>query len=83
MSGAPSICDVNWALARSTVAVCGTPLAMSASCACGVPGTEAFTFSLGLSSGIWAKSGGSSAPAMYSPGPGQLRAGNQRPATRT
>jgi hypothetical protein len=35
MSGEPpSICGVNFALARSTVAVCGTPLAMSASSAC-------------------------------------------------
>jgi hypothetical protein len=47
---------------RWTVAVWGTPLAMRASRARGVPGTDAFTFSLGLSSGIQAKSAGSSRP---------------------
>jgi hypothetical protein len=43
---------------RCTVAVCGIELATTASCACGVPGTDAFTFSIGLSSGIFAKSAG-------------------------
>ena len=47
--GAPSnviglaICALRW-----TLAVCGTLLAMTASCAWVVPGTEDFTFSIGL-----------------------------------
>src|SRR5262245_13564625 len=82
-SGAPVITGVKVALARSTTAVCGISLAMRASCACGVPGTEAFTFSLGLSSGIWAKSGGRLVPATYCHGPEKPGARNQRPVTRT
>ena len=42
---------------------------MTASFACGVPGTDAFTFSFGLSSAIAAKSGRQVAPATYSQGP--------------
>ena len=52
-----------------TSAVCGIALAISASFACGVPATAAFTFSFGLSSGIFAKSGGSASLATYSHGP--------------
>jgi hypothetical protein len=64
-SGSPSIVGAGSSVvpARSTVAVCGIELAIAASCACGVPGTEAFTFSTGLESGILAKSAGSSRPA--------------------
>src|SRR5215813_10993884 len=81
--GAPVICGVNWAFARSIVAIWGISLAMTACCAWGVPGTDAFTFSFGLSSGIAAKSGGRSAPATYSHGPDRYTPRNQRPATRT
>jgi hypothetical protein len=48
--------------ARLTVAVCGMEFAITASCASGVPGTDAFTFSTGLDSGILAKSAGSAFP---------------------
>src|SRR5512135_474198 len=58
ISGSPSIRGVKVAVALLTVAVWGIPSAITADWACGVPGTEAFTFSLGLSSGILAKSGG-------------------------
>src|SRR5690349_7472812 len=54
---------------RCTVAVCGIELATTASCACGVPGTEAFTFSTGLSSGIFLKSGGRLEAATQVHGP--------------
>src|SRR5262245_39346733 len=57
-SGFPSMFGVNWTLLGLTWAICGIWLAITASCACGVPGTEARTFSLGLSSGILANSGG-------------------------
>src|SRR5262245_10245157 len=56
---------------------------MTASCACAVPGTDALTFSLGLSSGIFAKSGGSSVPGTYSQGPARYAPRNQRPVTST
>src|SRR5215510_1829366 len=82
-SGAPEMTGVKVAVARSMVAVCGIALAMMASCACGVPGTEAFTFSFGLSSGIWAKAGGRLVPATYCHGPEKPGARNQRPVTRT
>src|ERR1700675_4502067 len=73
-----SACAVRW-----TVAVCGTLLSMTASCACVVPGTEAFTFSIGLSSGIFAKSGGRLAGGTYVQGPAVDAALNQRPAMST
>src|SRR5262245_8944852 len=82
-SGVPLINGVNEAVVRETVAVCGMSLAMTASCACGVCGTAALTFSLGLSSGIWAKSGGRFVPATYCHGPAKSDARNQRPVTRT
>lgn len=52
-SGCIFVCEMR------TAAVCGTVAAMAASCACGVPATDAFAFSFGLSSGILAKSSGS------------------------
>ena len=64
-------------------AVSGRLFAITASCACGVPGTDAFTFSLGLSSGIFAKSGGRSLPGTNVQGPAVVSARNQRPATST
>src|SRR5579862_9187156 len=66
---------------RCTVAVCGIELATTASCACGVPGTDAFTFSIGLSSGIFAKSGGRLDAGTYVHGPAVEGALNQRPET--
>ena len=47
---------------RLTHAVCGMLLAIAASLACGVPGTETFTTAFGLLSGMFLKSGGSFAP---------------------
>src|SRR5262245_12246657 len=67
----------------STWAVWGTLLAIIASWAWTVPGTEALTFSLGLSSGIFAKSPGSSLPGTYCHGPCVVVAANHRPAMST
>src|SRR5262245_37685617 len=80
-SGAPEMTGVKVAVARSTVAVCGISLAMMASCACGVPGTEALTFSFRLSSVIWAKAGGRLVPATYCHGRGNPAARTRRPST--
>jgi hypothetical protein len=55
---APSICGSCIWLVRATAVLCGMLLAMSDSSACGVPGTLALTFSLGLVSGMFAKSRG-------------------------
>ena len=55
---------------------------MSASAACAVPGTEAFTFSFGLSSGMLAKEAGSFPPGTYSQGPLSDAARYQRPEIR-
>jgi hypothetical protein len=56
---------------------------MAAASACGVPGNDAFTFSFGLSSGIFAKSGGRSFPGTNFHGPDRPGAENHRPVTRT
>src|SRR5512137_1334056 len=82
-SGAPARVGVKEALARSTVAVWGTPAAMTAEAACGVPGTDAFMFSLGLPSGTFAKSGGRERPGTWAHGPSSPGAENQRPVTST
>ena len=66
-----------------TSAVCGMALAISASFACGVPATAAFTFSFGLSSGIAAKSFGSASLATNSQGPSKDAARKKRPDTST
>ena len=58
ISGAPSKVTLAGCAVRWTVAVCGIEAATTASFACCVPGTEAFAFSIGLSSGIFAKSAG-------------------------
>src|SRR5215813_309682 len=79
-SGAPSMTGANCARARSIVAIWGISLAITASCAWSVPGTDAFTFSFGLVSGMRAKSGGRFAPATYSHGPAMYAPRNQRPA---
>src|SRR5437868_2508098 len=67
------------AVLMSTLAVWGTLLETTASLAWRVPGTEAFVFSLGLVSGILAKSLGSLVPGTYSHGPSRDAALNQRP----
>ena len=48
-----------------------------------MPGTDAFTFSIGLSSGIFAKSGGRLEAGTYVHGPAVEGALNQRPEIRT
>src|SRR5215471_13800340 len=72
--GEPSYVAVKWAALRLTVAVCGMLLAITASCACAVPGIDASTRPAGLRSGIFAKSGGSWRPGTYSHGPSVERA---------
>src|SRR5262245_40297228 len=82
--GSPSNAGVNVAVLRFTIAVCGMLLATIASSACSVPGTDAFTFSTGLSSGIFRKSSGSLSPGTYAHGPVSVDGpANQRPATST
>ncbi|MNN17042.1 hypothetical protein D3C81_1302110 [compost metagenome] len=68
---------------RETVAVCGMVAAISASRACGVPGTDTSTLALRSVGGILAKSAGSSRPGTYSHGPVSIGARNQRPDTST
>ena len=55
---APSTCGFCIWSVRATAVLCGMLLPMSASSACDVPGTLAFTFSFGLVSGMLAKSDG-------------------------
>ena len=74
---------VSLASLRLIAAVSGMLLAITASWAWAVPGTDAFTFSFGLSSGILAKSGGKSRPGTYVQGPASEAARNQRPVTST
>ena len=82
--GSPSIFGGSiFASATFTSAICGITLAMRASFACGVPATAAFTFSFGLSSGIFAKSSGSASFATYSHDPSKVVARNHRPETST
>src|SRR5712664_3012411 len=80
--GAPVTTGVKRALARATVAWVGSWAAISVSCDCAVPGTEAFTFSFGLVSAINAKSTGRSLPGTCFQGPARSGARNQRPVTR-
>ena len=68
---------------RCTVAVWGIEFATTAAWACLVPGTDALTFSIGLSSGMFLKSGGRLATGTYVQGPVVSGALNQRPAIRT
>src|SRR6185436_8471800 len=83
ISGAPSKVTLLACAVRCTVAVCGMDAATTASFACCVPGTDAFAFSIGLSSGILAKSGGRLAWGTYVHGPDVSGALNHRPAMRT
>ena len=66
----------------STFAVWGIWSAMRDSAACDVPGTDALTFSFGLSSGMFAKSAGSARPETYSHGPLSEGPRYQRPEIR-
>jgi hypothetical protein len=65
----------------ASVACCGTCASISASCACGVPGTETSTKPRGPFAGMRAKSGGRLAVANVH-GPSRLAAANQRPEVR-
>jgi hypothetical protein len=80
--GSPSYCTVSFASERVMVAVCGIELAINASLASGVPGTDARTIALGLFVGILAKSGGISAGFTKVQGPSRALALNQRPDIR-
>src|SRR3990172_215035 len=82
--GGPSNDGVNFGpLVRETVASCGMELAISASCACGVPATDASTTPAGPSLGMRAKSAGSAFADTYVHGPPRPGARYQRPAIRT
>ncbi|MNS89465.1 hypothetical protein D3C72_1234800 [compost metagenome] len=71
------------ALARATDAVCGIVAAISASRACGVPGTETSTLALGSCGEILAKSAGNWFPVTCVHGPVSIGARNQRPESST
>src|SRR5262249_29533615 len=82
--GGPSYFGVSsFVLLFLIAAVSGRLFAITASWAWAVPGTDAFTFSLGLSSGIFAKSGGRFLPGTKVHGPAGVSARNQRPVTST
>src|SRR5262249_38641851 len=81
--GEPSYVAVKLAALRGTGGGWGMLFAITASCACGVPGTEASTRPAGLCSGIFAKSDASWPPGTYSHGPSAERARNHRPEMRT
>src|SRR4051812_5730851 len=72
----------NCAVARSILVVVGMQVAMTASAACCVPGTDAFTFSCTLSLGIFANSAGSDLPGTNAHGPARSDDRNQRPERR-
>ena len=82
--GCPStVTAVGLTFAISTAEVCGMLFETTASCACCVPGTDAFTFSIGLSSGIDAKSFDRPSNGTYCQGPSRPGALNHRPETST
>src|SRR5262245_22930401 len=81
--GAPSYATLSRAALRLTVAVWGMELAIKASWAAAVPGTEARTAPRGEAGGICANEGGSWPGATYSQGPSVERARNHRPEIRT
>ena len=66
-----------------TVAVCGIELAITASCACGVPATAASTTAAGELVGMCAKSGGKALAGTKLHGPLVPAARNQRPDNST
>src|SRR5687768_16383498 len=77
--GGPSYATVRCVSAIVTVAVCGIELAMTASFACGVPGTETSTFALAWVGGIFVKSPGSARPSTYAHFPSSADDLNHRP----
>ena len=79
----PSYFTSSVAWLRWTVAVCGTPFAISASRAGTVPATEASTSAFGCCGGICANAGGSAFAATKLHGPFRLGDLNQRPVSRT
>ncbi|MNR22198.1 hypothetical protein D3C85_1391390 [compost metagenome] len=82
--GSPSNCGaVIFSWLFLTADVCGMLAAIAASLACGVPATEALTFSLALSSGMLAKSAGSLSAGVNVHGPCMSLARNQRPEIST
>jgi hypothetical protein len=82
--GAPSIfTGCGFVSETLTAAVCGIEFATAASCACWVPGTDALTFSMGLSSGIAAKSFGRASNGTQVHGPSGPGAENHRPERLT
>jgi hypothetical protein len=82
--GSPSNCGAVIFTALFLIAeVCGMVAAMAASLACGVPATDALTFSFGLSSGMLAKSAGSLSAGVNVHGPFMSVARNQRPEIST
>src|SRR5688572_17655038 len=81
--GAPSYCTLSLACLRSTVAVCGMLLGISASFDSGVFRIDASAPLFGLSGGILAKSAGNLAGVTYVHGPLLPGAVNQRPDTST
>src|ERR1051325_5664375 len=80
--GVPSKLTFNDAALRVIVAVCGIALAINASFACGVPGTETSTEAFACVAGIFAKSAGSFSLLTYCHGPSIDCAANQRPESR-
>src|ERR1041384_4561520 len=80
--GVPSKLTVRNAVLRVIVAVCGIAFAISASFACGVPGTEASTDAFLCVAGIFAKSAGSLSPGTFCHGPSIEGDLNQRPESR-
>src|SRR6185436_5345277 len=79
--GVPAYTTLSCAAVRSSVACCGICASISASLACGVPGTDASTKPRGPFAGMRAKSGGRLGVA-YVHGPSRPAAANQRPDTR-
>src|SRR5262245_36708889 len=81
--GAPSNSGVNFGPpVRKIVASCGTEFAIRASCACGVPATDASRTAAGPAFGMRAKSGGRAVAATYVHGPLMPGARYQRPEIR-
>ena len=83
--GGPSKFGVNVGpFLSGTVAVCGIELAITASCACGVPATDGSTAPASEAGGICAKSGGQRVAGDEGPRARQATSSvNQRPASST
>jgi hypothetical protein len=81
--GPPSYSTVVGLMSRCTVAVCGIWLAICASRACAVPGTDSSKSAIGWPAGIFAKSAGSDLPGTKLHGPPSDLELNQRPEIST